>query len=441
MSDTQLKKILFGTMLAGGMVAGASGCSPKESDNKDQEKPETEVTVDGVTKKHVNDPYGNIALFEASRSKIKFALAVVENYYPYTYKDGNGNWTTGEGLTELYNENGKMTKVTKNTHPVTMTESDMYKGRYLTYSILPKIKTGFKVPADENTLIAVTVLGYCVGPKWIANSEFTKQLNAGAKGAELAAYLAGFCQDAGVPKRMYFFAALVAGKLQWSDLLDLRAEGCYNLTWQDIFVCDKNGRPIKKNKYRQWDFSKLQKNLEKAKSPKSTKLHLKDNKTVVVKCELAKKIVPNYIWQEISNGTATDTKTIEFADAVEMYSCDAQNDSSYIAYNNGRYETALESGMRALDLAQTDKQRGAANYNIGITYLAMEKYEKAVKYLRLSLAANKTKACEDALATAMQKRQSQHNKMVGYGLLGAIALTGGLVARRRFIAKQQSKHR
>ena len=182
MSDTKLKRILFGTMLFGGMAAGASGCSPKESDSKDQEKSETEVAVDSVTKKDVNDPYGNIALFEASRSKIKFALAVVENYYPYTYKDGNGNWTTGEGLTELYSANGKMTKVNKDTAPVTMAESDVYKGRYLTYSILPKIKKGFKVSADENALIAVTVLGYCVGPKWIENSEFTKQLNAGTTG-------------------------------------------------------------------------------------------------------------------------------------------------------------------------------------------------------------------------------------------------------------------
>ena len=437
MANEKLKKVALGTMLVGSMVA----CSPKQpkEGDKDEEKPETEVVTDTQTAQ--DDPYGNIAVFEAARSKIKFALAVVENYDPYTYIDGNGNWTTAEGLTVLYDEKGKATKVTKNTKPLTLAEYDVYKGRYLTYDVLPKVKQGFKATADENVLMAITVLGYCVGPQWIADSEFTKQFNAGKRGAELAPYLTGFCQEPGVPKRMYFLAALVAGEVQWEDFLELRAEGCYNLTWQDIFVCNKNGVPIKKKGYRQWDFTKLQNNLAKAKGPKSTVLHLKDNQTVTVECKLAKEIVPDYVWQEVSSGRHVHVPTPENTIALPDANADAQNDISYIAYQNGDYETALSAGKMALKFAETNKQRGAAHYNIGITYLAMGKYGKAVRHLELSLAENKTRAAQTALDEARQKRQSRNRKNGAYAV--AIGLGIGAIAygRKRYLNQRTGKHK
>ncbi len=438
---TDVKKFLLGSMLVSGLALGGAGCKNREQNKDDKEETKTEnMLQDTNTAK--NDPYGNVALFEESCSKIKFALALVENYYPYTYNDdsGKGTWTTGEGITKLYDEHGKAKPVTQDTKPVTASESDVYKWRFLTYDILPKIKQAIKVPTDENVLIAECVLGYCVGPQWIVDSEFTKQLNAGKTGAELANYLTGFRNPNGVPKRMYFLAALVAGKVQWSDLLDLRAEGCYNLTWQDIFVCDKNGEPIKKNNFCKWDFSKLKQNIEKAKKPKSTKLYLKGGETVTVKCELAKDFVPDYVWQDVSTDKAGLSKdTIAFSEA----NADAQNDISFIAYQNGDYEKALKAGKFALKLAETNKQHGAATYNIGISYLAMGKYSRAIKYLEQSIAFNKTNAAQQKLDEAIrnqQERRTQNRRTAGYVALGALGAGVAYGIKKKYYSHNQ-KHR
>lgn len=438
MRDKQLRNLFL--IAAGGLAV--QGCSPKESETQDEQKPQTEVVTPQVTP--VDDPYGNVVLFEATRSKIKFALAFCENYYEYVYFCGEA-WTAGHGLTILYNADGSYTKVKTDMTAPTLEQSDIYKGRYLTHEILPDIKSCIKVPMDENTMIAACVLRYCIGHSNFVKSQFVKQLNAGVKGAALAKTLTGWRQQDGVPKRCYFFAALMAGKIQYSDLLDLRAEGCYNLTWKDIFVYnDKGGLKVDKNGFCEWDFSKVRKNLETAKNPKTTRLTLNGKKHVSVECKLTKEIVPNYIWQEVSNGraavVAAPQNTTDFATAEQSYTCAQLNDSSYIAYNAGDYETALETGKAALQLAQTNKEVGAANYNIGMAYLAMGKYERAVKYLRLSLAANKTKAAEGALKEAMQKRQSTRTNCGGCGLLGAGALTTVLIARRRSMMQKQ-KHR
>ena len=397
-----VRNFLFGTILVGGLVTGAAACSQKG----DKKQTEFDKTQDGSR--------DNVAVFEASRSKIKFALALVENYYPYVYNDnaGRGTWTTGEGLTKLYDVNGNAVKVTPDTKVPNMAESDVYKGRYMTYELLPKIKSAIKVPVDADILVAECVLGYCVGPGWIVNSEFTKQVNAGTRGPELAKYLTGFRSPKGVPKRLYFFAALIAGQIEWSDLLDLRAEGCYNLTWGDIFVCDKKGNPKKdKNNYCEWDFSKIKQNLEKAKKPKSTVLYTKGGEYKTVACELAKNIVPAYIWQEVSKSGSKSVinkrdKTIDFADAKKLSTCNECNDASYIAYKKGDYKTALDAGISALDLARTDLQYGASYYNIGISYAALEKYDLAIENLGKSLNHNDTKAARNALADA-QKKQSE----------------------------------
>ncbi len=423
MSDKTLRNVLFGMLMTGGVAL--TGCSDRTEDDAQQPQTEQQTT---------KDPYGNVALFEASRSKIKFALAFVENYYPYIYWCGEA-WTTGHGLTILYNADGSSQKVTQATPIPTLEQSDVYKGRYLTYEILPDIKSCIKVPMDENTMIAACVLRYCLGHSNFAKSSFVKQLNAGKKGAELAKTLTGWRQQAGVINRCYFFAALMAGKIQYSDLLDLRAEGCYNLILQDMLVY-KNGSPKKdSNGFCTWDFSKIQANLQKAKNPRTVSLNLGRKKGHVrVACKKVNEIVPNYIWQEVSNGRAQpvvvaeelDNATVSFADAWTTYSCNELNDVSYTSYLKQDYETALEAGKAALKVAQTNKQRGAATYNIGITYLAMEKYEKAVHYLRLSLAENKTKAAEDALQQAIQKRnQRRTNYGIGVGLglgLGALGL-------------------
>jgi GH24 family phage-related lysozyme (muramidase) len=267
MSDKTLRNVLFGMLMTSGVAL--TGCSDRTEGNENDGAQQPQTEQQATPQRQVqNDPYGNVALFEASRSKIKFALAFVENYYPYIYWCGEA-WTTGHGLTILYNADGSSKKVTQNTPIPTLEQSDVYKGRYLTHEILPDIKSCIKVPMDENTMIAACVLRYCLGHSNFAKSSFVKQLNAGKKGAELAKTLTGWRQQAGVINRCYFFAALMAGEIQYSDLLDLRAEGCYNLRWQDMLVY-KNGSPKKdSNGFCTWDFSKIQENLQKAKKSKN----------------------------------------------------------------------------------------------------------------------------------------------------------------------------
>ncbi|MBO4480850.1 MAG: tetratricopeptide repeat protein [Alphaproteobacteria bacterium] len=439
-------RLLFSTL----SMLAASGCSPKENEEskeQNEETPQTEVVVqDSIS---TDDPYGNIALFEASRSKIKFALAFCENYFPYVYNDngGKGTWTTGHGLTILYNADGTYKRVTKNTPVPTLEQSDVYKGRYLTIEVLPDIKKHITVSMDENTLIAACVLRYCIGGSNFKTSEFVKQLNAGKTGAELAQTLTGWRNPDGVPKRCYFFAALMAGKIQYSDLLDLRAEGCYNLKWKDIFVYDAKGN-LKKDKsdFCEWDFSKVRANLEKAKNEKSTVLwlHAGKNGKKVVQAQLTKDIVPDYIWQEVSNGMDITIEmpgdTISLSDAKALL----YNDSSYIAYQKNNYEQALESATVALQFAESNKQRSAAYYNLGITYFTMGNYSRAVENLKKAVSLAETdaqrKATQKALADAEQAKKNQNHKTtrnVALSVLGLAAL--GYATKKYYLNRQRQR--
>ena len=292
MKNFNVRDFLLGAALVGGLSLGLKHCGTGDKDAKEPAD---------STEKRITDPYGNIELFENSRSDIKFALAFVENYYPYIYWCGEA-WTTGHGLTVLYNADGTHTAVTPDTKVPTLEQSDVYKGRYLTFEVLKDVKTLVKVPMDENTLLAACVLRFCIGGKNFAKSSFLEQLNAGATGAELAKTLTGWRKQQGVPNRCYFFAAILAGKIDYSELLSLRAEGCYNLTWNDIFVYEKGEPKMDKNGFCEWDFSKLQTNLAKAKQPRTVGLNLGKTKGHInVKCERTKDIVPAYIWQEVSD--------------------------------------------------------------------------------------------------------------------------------------------
>lgn len=303
---SKLKKLLLGTALVGTMATGLSECEHTDSDenNTDRKPKKTQVKQD------LND---NAALFESSRSQIKFSLTFVENYYPYIYFCGRA-WTTGAGLTVLYKPNGTYTQVTQKTPVPTIAQSDVYMGRYMTFEILPDIKQCITVPMDRETLIAACALRYCIGHGNFVKSAFVKQLNAGVRGAELAKTLTGWRKQEGVPKRLYFFAAMMSGKMTFSDMLNLRAEGCYNLDWHDIFVYSGKEPKCDKNKFFEWDFTKLQANLEKAKAPKNTVLNLGRGKgTVTVKCKLVKDIVPDYIWDDVTR----DSNTVDFAKLIQ----------------------------------------------------------------------------------------------------------------------------
>lgn len=302
MNNTKLKKFLFGSALVGSLAIGAHACSQKENDKDD--KPKTEKKAN--SSKPPKDEYGNVELFESSRSDIKFALTFVENYYPYVYYCGEA-WTTGHGLTVLYNADGTSVKVTKNTRVPTLEESDVYKGRYLTFEILPDIRKYVKVPMDKNTLLAACALRYCIGGRNFKRSSFLKQLNSGKSGRALAETLTGWRQQPGVQNRMYFFAALMCGEMDYKDLLDLRAEGCYNLKYKDMFVY-RNGVPkCDRRGFYEWDFSKIHENLEKAKQPRTVTLMVK-GRNVKVKCKKVKDVVPQYVWEDVNDTVARERR-------------------------------------------------------------------------------------------------------------------------------------
>ncbi len=304
MKDTKLRNFLLGSILVGGLATGVAGCSQKGQDKDDDDKVKTEVG----SAKPQEDTYGNVALFESSRSDIKFALAFVENYYPYIYWCGEA-WTTGHGLTVLYNANGTYNKVTRNTQVPTLDESDVFKGRYLTREVLPDIKNCVTVSMDENTLLAACALRYCIGSSNFKKSAFLRDLNAGKTGSALAKTLTGWRQQDGVPNRMYFFAALMCGEIDYADLLDLRAEGCYNLKYTDMFVYRKGQPKSDKQGFYEWDFSKIKENLQKAKDPRTVCLNLGKKKGhVKVECKPVKEIVPEYIWQEVNDKVAREKR-------------------------------------------------------------------------------------------------------------------------------------
>lgn len=304
MKNIKSRNFLLGSILGVGLATGVSGCVATGQDKDDDRKPKATAKKSDFKE----DAYGNVKLFEESRSDIKFALAFVENYYPYIYWCGEA-WTTGHGLTILYNADGTHKKVTKDTKVPTLEESDIYKGRYLTFDVLPDVKRYVTVSMDRNTLLAACALRYCIGGPNFKASAFLKDLNAGKTGSALAKTLTGWRRQDGVLNRMYFFAALMCDKIDYADLLDLRAEGCYNLTCEDMFVY-QNGQPkCDELGFYEWDFSKIQENLQKAKQPRTVSLNRGKGKgRVSVECKLVKEIVPEYIWQEVNDKVAREKR-------------------------------------------------------------------------------------------------------------------------------------
>lgn len=421
MSD-KVQKILIGTMFLSSLAA----CSPKEDGNgQNAEQPTTEVAQ--------ADPYGNIALFEASRRKIKFSLAFVENFYDFTYYCGK--WAKGYGITVVYDENGKERDVCPG-ETCTMASANIDMDRYLTYSCLKSIREDVKVPLDENTLLTACVIQYCIGPTCFRNSSFLKALNNGAKGKDLVKWLTLYRNDPGVVKRCYFFAAMVCGKMEFPDLLDVCAGGCYNLWQSDILQCQTIGRTDNIKNIKKdaddcgiWNFDNLQQNLATVKKPSTEYVTIAiepQKKTKKRECQFVRDIVPDSIWNDVSNGRA---RIVEVPQDTITSICDKYNDTANIAYMDGDYESALNAAKSALRAAENKIQRGDAAYNIGITYLAMGKYEKAVHYLRLSMAENKTAESEKALQEATKKRDQRRGDYgIGFGL--GLGLAGALGLRR-----------
>ena len=432
-----MNKKLF--ILGSAFALAACKHSPKPAQVETEEKKTDSVEL--VVNVAPKDTYGNIALFEANRSKIKYCIAFVENFAPEAYYCGK-DWTVGHGLTILYSADGKSSRDVVKGDKITLAESDVYLGRYLTFEVLRDINECVTVSMDENTLLATCVFRYCVGASGFKKSEFLKQLNAGATGKNLAKYFTRFRRDGGVIKRSYFFAVMMAEKITFDDLLDLRAEGCYSLWLSDVCVCKTKGRTdekanlsIDKDNCAIFKYDNVQKNLERAKitrvSPK------------IGACKMVRDIVPLYIQEELYGKNAiagantsetVDDKIIAHDAAIEKYRLGdtlgarndlveltksgydcalLENDIAFISYQIGEYRTAISAGKKALKLAETAQDSSAAFYNIGISYEARGNYWNAVKNLQSAVATSPNNTNKKALQRVLDL-QSQQKKR-GFG--------------------------
>ena len=477
MNKSKIRDFLLGATLLGGLVGGGMAIS-KHSKNvkKDKEKAKTEIVSTPTQKPEqydANDPYGNIAVFEGARNKIKFALAFVENYAPVAYDDGTGKWTVGYGLTILYNADGSSRSVKKG-EKCTIEQADVYKDRYLTHDILPDIKKYIKVPMDENTMIATCVFRYCIGGKNFRKSQYLQQLNAGTRGEDLAKYLTGYRAQRGLMNRNYFFAALMSGYLEYDELLDLRAEGCYNLLSADMARWNTKSKRyiVDKDKLAMWDFSYLPEKLEKAKRTRRSKIG---------ECKFVSEIIPEYVMQNLYNTPDSSSFVVQHQSepqltidlpkaihnmrdvAMEKYAnkdydgalailqdliktghqgMNLYNDISRVQYAAGHYRQALRSAQQAFKFAHSDKDMSDALYNQGMVHAARGYYKKAIDCYNQAKKFYRYQKIDDAIADAMIQHEQKGDRtdkkafLVGIGVLAA-----GHAASKKRVWRQNKARR
>ena len=275
---------------------------------------------------------------------------------------------------------------------------------------------------------------------------FGKALNGGTV-EDWANTLGNFCaEQGGMYWRRWLEGQIAMGNVTYQDLLDLPMLSMYEF-WtvigQDqtiLFKKNKDGtarvNPEGLKRFKEWSKNPVDKN--------GNKIYRKTLRQVL-------NSIDTNLVSQVKTGTFSpkpnDTYFAMFEQIRKQYTCDAQNDISYIAYNNGEYDKALEAGKLALQLANTNKQYGAANFNIGITYSAMGKYDSAVHYLEQSLAYNERPVTKDSLNMAQQKLAEQQanapakHKKRGRGVATGFALGAGIVgamyARKKYRAQRQ----
>lgn len=484
-----LKKVFLGAMLTGGLVVGAPSCSSKDKNDKDNDKQKTEVEA-----KKQNDTV--FADFKACMAPIT-PQAMIETILtegveldnkglckPYRKKLNNGKWdkwTIGFGITQL---DGK--PVTKNTRHITLKEAWEKSIKFYeddeAFFFMWCYEIGMdnlNIDTKEKALCLASVLynsnSNCIeNPNDTQNhcnrnaklrelyekygdavtaeqvkalfaeypisqpTSFGKVLNGGSE-TEWANALGGFCAEGGgIYWRRWLQGQIALGNITYKDLLDLPMKSMYDF-WcvigkqkSALFNTNKDGsitvNPSALKKFKEW-----------SKNPVDKKGNKITRKTVR---EIMNSIDPALV-ARAENATFTPSsksKTVYFADV----SARALNDSSYIAYKNGDYTKALKAGQSALKLATDSLQLRAANYNIGISYSATGKYNKAVRYLKQSLAYEETKLAQKALQEAQQKRDERsknRRKTAGKIALGfGLGFAGAVIARKKFLAQRQ-KHK
>lgn len=259
---TKAKTWAVATML--GATISAAVYSAFQTKNKSEQKQEIQA----------KDPFGNLQMFSRCHDAIKVSLAFAENFAPKAFKDGVGVATIGYGCTYYLDEKGRGSRATSPVRmgdKITKEEANVQKERYLQFETLRQIQESVKVPMDEETMIATCNFAYVLGSANFKNSEYLKAINRGETGKDLVRYLTGYRQQKGLLPRFYFMGALLNGKLKVSDLLDLNAEGCYNLTIRDVCVYKGNRLKLDRDGFAEFDYDKLSKNLEKANKSRRSK--------------------------------------------------------------------------------------------------------------------------------------------------------------------------
>lgn len=481
MSDKTFRNVLFG-MLMGGLLLTGPACSRQKGKNGDKEEPKKEIKKQEVEtfqnfKERMHPLTQSVLLETVLAEGTEFDdQGLCKPYRKKIKKNGKwvwDKWTIGFGLTEL---DGK--PVTKNTRHITVQEALEKSAEFLenkeTYFFMWCYEIGMdglNIDTDGKALCLASII-YNAGTKLIEkptntnhcdrNAElrklyaqyggsvtvdqvkalfakypivdptsFGKVLNGGSV-KQWADALGGFtAEGGGIYWRRWLEGQLAMGNITPEDLLDVPYLGMTDFyRWagnnKAVFFEKKDGvlhvNPSALSKFKEW--------IKKPVDRYGHKITRKTLRQMLNNADLS-----GVAQAENQNSGVTpnqDTGTVDLNGDFGQYSCDELNDISYIAYMDGDYETALDAGKAALKVAETNKQRGAAAYNIGITYLAMEKYEKAVHYLRLSLAENKTKAAEDALQQAIQKRNDvRTNYGVGVGIGLGLVATGFALGRRK----------
>jgi len=475
-----LKNILFGTMLGAGVMTGMSGCSSKDKEPKDDDKQKTEIATEKQKYRYFKN------FMQPMTPQIMLETILVEGVelddkgLCKPYLDSKGIWTIGFGLTVL---DGK--SVTENTRHITVQEAweksvKFYEDKE-TYFLMWCYEIGmdgWNIDTRGKALCLASVIynsgcnlmedpndkEYCCKRnaklrelyKQYGDSVTVSQVKElfttypikhprsfgravdNGNSEDWANALGGFTptsEGGGIKWRRWLEGQMAMGNIAPKDLLDLPMKSMYDF-WciigkqkSALFTKQQDGtwktNPDGLKAFQEWSKNPVTKDGEK-----------NSNKTLR---DVLNSIDSNLVSQ-VEKGYCSSTQntyTVSFEKT-----CDSQNDASFIAYNNGEYEKALDAGKDALKLAETNKQRGAANYNIGMAYLALGKYNKAVHYLEQSLAYNETNAAKEALSDAQQKRDDRraHRGKVARGFMigtGAVGLAA--YGRKKYIAQSRQR--
>ena len=484
MKNIRLKNFLFGTAMVSGFALGAASCSQKDKDNSTQtETTQQTYSTYGDFKKRMQELTPQVMLETILAEGVELDDKGLCKPYRKKLSDGTWDkWTIGFGLTYLDGE-----PVTGNTRHITLKEAweksvNFYENEE-TYFFMWCYEIGIdslNINTQEKALGLASVM-YNTNTSCIENKNdkdhcnrnqklrdlykmygdtvttdqvravfaqypvknnysFCKALNGGTT-EDWANTLGNFCAEkGGIYWRRWLQGQIAMGNITYKDLLDLPIGSMYEF-WR-IIGADKSAlfdtnpdgsavvNPNGIKKFKQW-----------VKNP-VTKEGLPNNHTTVR--QLLNSINPELVYQAehgMFNPSDLDIYFMDFEEIKHKYSCNAQNDTSYIAYQNGDYDKALDAGKNALQMAETNKQKGAATYNIGISYLAKGKYDKAKKYLTQSNAYNKTKAAEDALKSVQEKRQ-ERNKKAGRDICLALTIGAAIGAvankRKKYIMQRQN---